>query len=48
MICPSCGERMIGDGYAEPVRCPNVDWSVWFDREPDGRPLTCQDAEEEE
>ena len=40
MICPNCGETMIGDGYRVPLHCPNS-LEDWFDREPDSAPLLC-------
>lgn len=45
MICPRCGERMIGDGVSEPIRCPNVEFEKWSGREPDCNPVLCQGDE---
>ena len=40
MICKTCGENMIGDGYTIPYHCPNVD-IIGFGIEPDANPIHC-------
>ena len=38
MICKTCGETMIGDGYKTALHCPSVEaWDV----EPDADPIHC-------
>ena len=38
MICKTCGETMLGDGYKTTLHCPSVE--VW-DVEPDADPIHC-------
>ena len=46
MICKTCGETMIGDGYKTVVHCPNVDpWDG--DWEPDANPVHCTEEQPE-
>ena len=42
MICKTCGEGMIGDGFTRVVHCPNVDCD---DVEPDANPIHCEPIE---
>lgn len=44
MICKTCGEDMIGDGYTSALHCPNVDA---YDLEPDANPKHCAPTIEE-
>ena len=35
MICKTCGETMIGDGYKTALHCPSVEaWDVELDADP--------------
>ena len=40
MICKTCGENMIGDGYTTPYHCPNID-IIGSGIEPDANPIHC-------
>jgi hypothetical protein len=44
MICKTCGETMIGDGFTTALHCPSVD--AW-DLEPDADPAHCRDRVQE-
>lgn len=42
MICPNCGERLLGDGYSTPLICPSaIDEAMFECLEPDAPPFFC-------
>ena len=40
MICPNCGEALVGDGYSLVLHCPRVD-VTGSGLEPDANPVYC-------
>lgn len=45
LCCDECGERMIGDGYSDPVHCPNADTEGF---EADCNPIHCTGEDDDE
>lgn len=41
MICSVCGEEMAGDGFSNPIHCPNADEMDYQSNEPDCNPVEC-------
>lgn len=42
MICDTCGDKMVGDGFTRVLHCPSVDCD---DVEPDANPIHCKPVE---
>lgn len=41
MQCKNCGERMVGDGYSQVIRCPNTPEDTDI-MEPDAQAVYCK------
>lgn len=47
MICQTCGEGMMGDGYKIPFHCIYVSEQIWWYEAPDSGPYFCEEEEED-
>ena len=45
LCCDNCGERMVGDGYSDPMHCPNADTEGF---EADCNPIHCSWEDDDE
>ena len=47
VTCKNCGERLDGDGYSDPMRCPDATEDDWYFSAPDEGPFYCEVQENE-